>query len=315
MIGILSSNDMEGEYAEKLHYLFREVRSEFDKGMIVFTINNIDLRENFAVGTIISEERLRRDKIQLPEVIFNFSLQRDIEGIKARKALEEMDKIKLVNYINKFDQWMIMNIMSACKKTKKYLLPYYLYDKAERNFRPKDEIKYITMPSRGASLSRVIYAEPDPDTDIIRGTQYFKNGHICDYIDASMCQKRWLFIEVPDLILYNNNPVIIRVYVQKNTTKSWRLLTRRIYPQIKLEEELSYEVVDTAALNIIEELNKFLPSLGHGFIDFILSKEGKPFFLHLGGLDQYFFKQEQDVEVYKRFYKNILSLSRSIRTT
>jgi hypothetical protein len=306
---------MEEEYAERLHYQFRNLRSEFDENMIVFTINNIDLQNNVVTGILISENRLRRDEVPLPEVIFNFSLQTEDQGIKARKALEEMDNIKLVNYINKFDQWMTMDIMSACKRAKKYLLPYYIYNKAERNYRPEDDKKYITMPSRGASLSRVIYAEPERDTDIIRGTQYFKKGHICDYIDASMCQKRWLFLEVPELVLHNNNPVVLRIYVQKSTAKTWKILSRSIYPEIELEVELNYDAVDAAALNIIEELNKFLPSLGHCFIDFILSEEGEPFFLHISGLDQYFFKQEQNEEVYKKFYKNLLSLSRSIRAT
>jgi hypothetical protein len=306
---------MEEEYAEKLHQLFRDFKNEFDESMIVFTISNIDLKNKSVFGTLISEIKLRKGKAPLPSIIFNFSLQRDDQGIKARKALEEMPEVTFINYINKFDQWMIMDIISSSNKVKKYLLPYYIYDKSERNFRPEDDKKYITMPSRGASLDRVIFAEPDPDTDIIRGTQYFKKGHISDYIDASLCQQRWLFIEVPDLVLRNSNPVVVRIYMQKTTTKTWIVLDKNINPRIDEKEIPIQDGIEKVALSIIEEINKFLPSLGHCFIDFILSSKGKPYFLHLGGLDRYFLKQETEKHVYKKLYRNLLSLSRSYRAT
>lgn len=313
MIGILSSNEMEGEYAERLHYLFNSFRNESDESMIVFTINNIDLQNKVVSGTLISENKLRKARGPLPEIIFNFSLQKDDFGIKTRKALEELEEIKLINYINKFDQWMAMEILSASGKVKDYVLPYHIYNKAERNFRPDDHKKYITMPSRGASLSRVIYAEPDPHTDIVRGTQYFKKGHISDYIDASLCQQRWLFLEVPTLILKNNGPIVVRVFMQKSNPKNWATLGKSIYPQVELG--ISEKELNSAAVNIVEEMNKFMPSVGHCFIDFIISNEGKPFFLHVGGLDQYFLKEELSKEIYKKFYKNLLSLSRGYRTT
>lgn len=315
MIGILSSNEMEEEYAEKLHQLFREFRNEYDEAMIVFTISNIDLKRKVVVGTLISENKLRKTQVPMPSVIFNFSLQRDDKGIKTRKILEEMEEVTLVNYINKFDQWMIMDIINSSNSIKKYLLPYYIYNKSERNFRPEDDKKYITMPSRGASLSRIIFAEPDPDSDIVRGTQYFKKGHISDYIDASLCQQRWLFIEVPDLVLRNNNPVVVRIYLQKLTNKKWTVLDKSIRPEIDERGIFDQQETEAAALGITEEVNKFLPSLGHCFIDFIIGLEGKPYFLHLGGLDQYFLKQETKKHVYKKLYRNLLSLSRSYRAT
>ena len=319
MIGILSSNDMEEEYAKILHSLFRKYKSSFDEDMIIFTTSNINLQKRLVSGTLISQGKLRNVQVPLPNIIFNFSLQREGAGIKVRKALEEMEGLKLINFINKFDQWMIMEIISSNDKVANYALPYFIYDKSKRNYRPEDDKKYLIMPSRGSSLGRLIYAEPDPDpdSDIVRGSQYFKKGHICDYIDASLCQRRWLFIEVPDLVLSNNHPLICRIYMQKNSDNKWDLLKNVFYPDsnVKEVEYLNLKYAEKAARESIQEINNYLPSIGHCFIDIIFSQEGKGYFLHLGGLDRYFFKELLKGDIGKKFYKNMVSLSRYYRAT
>ena len=77
MIGILSSNDMEEEYAKILHSLFRKYKSSFDEDMIVFTTSNINLQKRLVSGTLISQGKLRNVQVPLPNIIFNFSLQRE----------------------------------------------------------------------------------------------------------------------------------------------------------------------------------------------------------------------------------------------
>ncbi|NLZ49951.1 MAG: hypothetical protein GX895_14450 [Clostridiales bacterium] len=319
MIGILSSNDMEEEYSKILHSLFKNYKSSYDEDIVVFTTLNINLQKMEVAGTLISQDKLHTVQVPLPSIIFNFSLQRESSGIKVRKALEEMEGVTLINYINKFDQWMIMDMISSNDKVKSYLLPYFIYDKAKRDYRPEEEKKYITMPSRGASLSRVIYAEPDPDpeSDIVRGSQYFKKGHITDYIDASLCQRKWLFIEIPDIVLHHNHPLVCRIYMQKSNYNRWDFLKRILYPDpnMKVPDNINLKHAENAAKDLINEINNFLPSIGHCFIDMIFSQEGKAYFLHLGGLDQYFFKVLLRDDISKKFYKNIISLSRYYRAT
>lgn len=313
MIGILCSNGMEEEYSRKLHYWIMEQRKEDDEQIVVFTIFNIDLENKAVKGSLLSGKTIKPAEVTLPSTIFNFSLQKDEEGIKIRKALEEMEGLELVNYINKFDQWMIMDMLSAFKSTRKHLLPYYIYDKMERNFKPEDEKSYVIMPSKGASLSRVIYAVPDPDSDKVTGSQYFRKGHICDYIDASLCQQRWLFIEIPELQINCNHPVVIRVYLQKLQPDKWSVLGRDIYLGKEPEDSSVLEQIDKIAVNAIFHINKFIPSVGHCFIDFMIDKDYKPYFLHIGGLDQYFFRQDRNPDFYRRFYRNLLKLARYYR--
>jgi hypothetical protein len=309
MIGILCSSDKEKKYIEQLHSIVMNFRDKRDESIIVFTILNIDFSNGTVNGSLISEENIKVIQCPLPKVIFNMALQRDKKSVKGRKLLEEMKDIKFFNVINRYDQWMIMDLLSSSNTTDKYVLPYRIYDKQKRDFRPDDDKSYITMPAKGTKLSRVIFAQAESGSDRIRGTQYFKKGHICDYIDASMCQKRWLFIEVPELMLRNNHPVVVRVHMQKVSNKEWRLIGSDVYPNTEFEDAETSSKVDKAALITIKHIGNYLPSLGYCFIDFIVSAEDKPYFLHFGGFTLDLFYKKDKEEFYNRFYKNLLRLA------
>jgi hypothetical protein len=309
MIGILCSKDKKKEYIEQLYHFVKEQKSKRDESIIVFAISDIDFNGRKVNGSIISEEVIKEAQLPLPPVIFNMALQRDNPSVKGRKILEEMRGIKVINPINRYDQWMIMELLSASKATKSYVLPYHIYDKKTREFRPEENKSYITMPSKGAKLSRVIYAEPEKDSDRVGGTQYFKKGHICDYIDASLCQKRWIFIEIPELIVQHNHPVIARVYLQKSSERMWRILGENVYPDMEFENSTVYEKLEKASLIAVKQINNYVTALGYCFMDFIIDTEGNPYFLHLGGITQQFFSNNENKDFYKDFYRNLLNLA------
>lgn len=308
MIGVLCSNNRERGHAEKLHSLYRKIKKQNDQQIIVFTISNIDFADRTVSGILISGEKNRSVKERIPSVIFNLSMQRDKGSIKKEKILAGMDGVTLINSINRFNQWMIMEILMSSRIISNYLLPFHIYNKKKRDFKPDDDKSYIAMPSRGSSLSRIIYAEPESETDRIQGSQYFKKGHICDYIDASLCQKRWIFMELPDILVFNNYPVVARVNLQKDHRGTWMILGKDIYPRAKGRGYAVTAKADEASLLVVNHINKFISSLGHCFIDFIIDNEGNPFFLHLGGFNHNFLYQQQDEDFYKNFLKNLLNL-------
>ena len=313
MIGILCSDGSEREYAQSFHLLHQKAGTKKDDAIIVFSISGIDFAEVVVTGSLISGKTIEISQVPLPSIIFNLSLQCDMTSMKARKRLEEMPEITLINDVNRYDQYMIMDILYSSKVNQKYLLPYYIYDKASRNFKPDDNQAYIAMPSRGSSISRVIHAIPVPKSDKITGTQYFKKGQICDYIDASLCQSRWIFIEVPSLISKYNHPLVVRNYVQKSSEKSWEVLGRCLYPQFELEDVEIVNRIDRASLTAINYINQFLPSLGISFIDYVIDTDGNPYFLHFSGFEQDFFEQKQGEGFFRNFYTNLLSLARSYK--
>lgn len=309
MIGILCSNFKERAYAQKLHTLYQKLKGQYDSPIIVFTISNINFNNKTVSGSLVSGEKISRANVPLPPVIFNLAHQRDKDGIRRQRYLAGIADVTLVNQINRFDQWMIMEMLSVSRTTAKNLLPYHIYNKNARDFSPDDDKSYIAMPSRGASLSRIIYARTDPKSDSITGTQYFKKGHICDYIDASLCQRRWIFMEVPDILTHNNRPVIIRTYLQRGASKAWMVIGRNIYPRLKLEDSGLLKKVDEASLVAIRHISNFIPTMGHCFFDCILGSDDNPYFLHLGGFDQNFLYQRQGEMSYKQFYRNILDFA------
>lgn len=71
--------------------------------------------------------------------------------------------------------------------------------------------------------------------------------------------------------------------------------------------------LENASLLLINYINHFLPSLGICFIDFMISSDGNPYFLHFNGFNEDFFEQKQQLDFLNRFYKNIIALSGSYR--
>jgi hypothetical protein len=310
MIGVLCGDKGEKKYAEKLHSIYMQSGHQSDNNIVVFTISNINLRDRTVKGRLVSAADIKLVKTALPAVILNISVQRSGRDIKKLRILTEIRDITIINEVNRFDQWMIMEIMASSEPTKNYVLPHYIYDKKSRNFKPDDNQDYIVMPSRGSSLSRVIFTKPDSDTGQIGGSQYFRKGHICDYIDASLCQRRWIFMEAPDMMIQHNLPVIIRAYVQRGSGGNWNVLGGNIYPRMQEGKEDLYRKIYKPSLEIITYISRFVPHLGFCHIDFVFDSEGNPYFLHFGGFDVHFvLNQNRSREFYNRFYTNLIRLS------
>jgi hypothetical protein len=309
MIGVLCSHKMNKGYAELLHSIYKKSPGQKSEKLIVFTISNIDITGRKVKGSLVTADKIKHINAPMPSVIFNMSIQRDREGIKKQRELTEVDGLTLINNVNRFDQSMIMEMLSSSRKASEYLLPFHVYNKAKRDFKPDDEKSYIAMPARGTSMSRIIYALPESNKDSVGGSQYFKKGHICDYIDASMCQKRWIFMELPDILDYNNYPIVLRAYLQRVDGDTWSVLGRSVHPGIEFPLNSFSQKLDEASLTIVNQVNKFMPSLGHCFIDFVISADLRLYVLHLGGLNHYFLNERQSEDFYSSFYKNMLDLS------
>jgi predicted ester cyclase len=309
MIGILCSSHTEEKLKEFFVSLVKRHGHKWDDSFVLFKISDMNLDNRIIEGSLISDDGIRCIQTQIPLVIFNMAVQKDIKSIRCRAALEDSNVVKVINPLNRYNQWMIMEILSSSPETKKLLLRYYLYDKKKRDFSPEDEKSYIIMPARGSSLQRVILAKPEAGSERVGGTQYFRKGHILDYIDASLCQKRWLFMEAPELIMHNNHPTIIRVYLQRFNNNTWEMLGKDIYPESQLNDidipEASYNTFLTAAMHITH----FIPNLGYCFMDFVVSPDKKPYFLHFGGFNQDFFHEDRNDDFHENFYKNIINLA------
>lgn len=309
MIGILCSNENEEVFSEKLYNLFKVIKKGNEDTIIVFTILNIDFLTKTVKGSLISGKVVKVATVPLPSVIFNFSLQLKSECIKARKLLEDMESVELVNNVNRFDQSMIMEILSASDTTIKYLLPYYINDKNIAEFKLDESKRYMEMPLKGTSISKVSYKKPEGASDKLIGNYYVEKDHIHGLINSALFNRRKILMEVPELVTNNDHPVIIRTYVQRNYGKSWIVLGRNVFPKYDFSKDITFEKINEVALNVISYINNYMPTLGECFVDLLLSNDGKAYFLHLGGLGETFFELEQNIDFYKIFYKNMIKLA------
>lgn len=309
MIGVLCTDDKQKRYSSYLHKIVTGNRKLNDTPVIVFSISNIDFRNRIVSGSIVSERNIRHAKVPLPPVIYNFSMQKEKRNIKRLRNLASLAQTVMVNDVNRFDQSMIMEILLSSRDTARYVLPFYIYDKVEKDFKPDDEKDYLVMPSRGSSISRVIFAEQNPQSGHVIGSQYFRKGHICDYIDASLCQRRWIFIEIPGILTYNRLPMVIRSYVQRGANGEWTILTKSLYPGVMYKNSEASKMVDEASIEIINTIGNYIPGIGINFIDFMLDDKNHPHFLHFGGFDYRLLYRRENKNFFEDFYRNMLYLA------
>ena len=153
MIGIICSEGKEKQYARQLHSLLQNISQEDDSSIIVFTISNIDFIKKTVSGSLITERKIKALATALPPTIFNLSLQRDKKSIKKLKLLVKFKGVKLINDVNRFDQRMVMEMLSSSGLTRRCCSCLYnVYDKEVRDFKPDDDRDYIVMPSKGSSF-------------------------------------------------------------------------------------------------------------------------------------------------------------------
>jgi len=310
MIGILCSNEKEEVLSQRLNKLFKILKKRNDDQLIVFTILNIDFLENTVTGSLISERVVKVSKVALPSVIFNLSVQLKTTCIKARKRLENMEKVKLVNNVNRFDQSMIMEILQAADKTSKHILPYYLYDKDIVEFKFEESKEYIEIPLKGTGEPKVIYRKSQSALDKLISTYYQGKNYIHVLLKAVLFHRQQIIIEVPKLANKVDLPIIIRTYVQKYYGKSWVVLGRCSLPEYEFNKDILFKGTDEVVLDAINHINNYMPSLGACFIDLLVGSDGENYFLRLGGIREDFFDINEDLDFYKKFYENLIKFKR-----
>ncbi|KPU43798.1 hypothetical protein OXPF_26580 [Oxobacter pfennigii] len=307
MIGILCSDTKAETYSSRLQRLFKSFIQNNDNSIVVFTIDDIDLIDRKVYGYILQKSGLKNTSTALPPVIFNFSLQHKKNSIAKMRFLTRMQDISIINNVNRFNQPMIKQILLSSGSTAKYILPFNIYDRDKRDYIPADDKSYVVIPEKGSSMSKVIYGGQRKDIEYEKGSRCFKNSYICDYIDAVMEQKRWVFMEIPEMMEYDNMPVSVRIHMQRGNKGRWTIIGSNIYPEGAGEAEIYTSDLDYAALKISDYIGRFMPEMGICFVDLILDAQGKAYFLHFGGFDESLFYIINKKKSAQKFYNNLLA--------
>lgn len=298
MIGILCNNsdmDFFKDFVEK------NVKNE---EVLIFNIQDLDYEKNNVKGILIKKDIIIYDYFKIPDIIFNFSIQYNRLNIKKLRNLVEDEKIKVFNSSNNVNQYMIYEILNSNEVFKSYLMSYRLIDKNTILLEASFIKNNIIIPVKGTKNFIYIeksgeYYEIYKENNIERVSKLgFKNS-----LNRVLKKKRFLVIDSPKLIK-NNQPFIIRIYLQSGKKQSLVIYEMPLFEKYNLSSNIT-QLVEALSIKMFEYIKKFLPNLFLIYFDFIFDLGENPYFLRMGGADISLFNEEIKNEI----YKNIIELS------
>lgn len=254
--------------------------------VIVFSMQNINLNDNTVYGSMISDGAVTTLTTALPSLVFNFAVQHSNSNIKKLKQLIEVENLTLINPANSFNQWSIMKMLTSNPKSKQYVLPFV--DIPNENAIPDIQKigNFIIKPQNGSDFKKIIYCRK---TDL--GFDLYNIGeitysHLFDIQSAIMPTIRkgkWILLSSPELISYNNKLLIIRNYMHRDCDGTWKVILKTTISQTEQIYKKAYEKIDAALLDMMNDISCFVPDLSFCSVDIVLSSDGTPYFLSLGG--------------------------------
>ncbi|QGU95874.1 hypothetical protein GOM49_12935 [Clostridium bovifaecis] len=301
MIGLLCTSGKEEKYSALFHSIFKSASRNKNEAIVIFTVNNIDFSNKTFKGSLISGESIKPINFKLPSVIFNLSIQHKPSDIKKIRTLFDMDDFTLVNEVNRFNQLMLMEMLSSSESLIKYVLPFTKYTGGTLYTLFKEPSSILIMPQKGSSFSKIIYLE-QLNSDIDSFIDDINNK-----VNFILPKNYSLALKSPKLLSYRNHIPIFRIYVQKGINGIWRLLTSTVNLKEADAPQSSLKELQTIALESINYISKFIPNLGNCFIDFVLATQGNPYFMHLGGWDHKLFSAKLDQSIQKEFCENLIN--------
>lgn len=307
MIGILCNEKSEKFIVQRLHELFRPLMKGEDMPIVVFTLQGVNLQQKMITGWIISSERPCAIRAKLPDIIFNLAVQYSRSEIKNIRGLMEIEDVSLMNITNRYNQWSIMKMLSSDNTVKKYVLPYA--DLSDTNYRKgiSDTENFIFKPLKGASSEKIVYGK---QSDSGFGQYGMNTKNLNDRHDIGKT-KKLLLLKTPELLTKNRQLCISRLFVQKILNNDWEVISRLSVPQNECAGDSTDNMMNKASIQIINSINRFIPDIFFGFVDFVIDMKGIPYFLNFGGWDKKILSRPQNMDIQVKICKNMLEYAQA----
>jgi hypothetical protein len=312
MIGILCNRRKKNQYTDAFHSLFKHYNLKNNVSITVFELSDIDVANRSISGNLISDESVKQVTLEIPKIIFNFSYQQKKADIKKLRSIHELDKVLLVNEVNQFNQWMIMEILSSSDIFKNYLLPYKVLDPSTSYNRRQKIDSFLLMPKNGSNFSKTILVKSKNSRfDVYQNDriQRVNNNIIHTMLNPNFSKKTWLSIDVPEIILEDNRPLVQRMYLQREAYGEWSILTGRFLHLKYKNHTVNIDNYYGILLATVKYISNFIPSLGNCFIDLVFDTRGNAYFLHFGGWDQDYIINNENIYMKNIFARNLLIYS------
>ncbi|QGS69212.1 hypothetical protein CV093_15495 [Oceanobacillus sp. 143] len=162
--GILYPSKDENLYVYLLQK-FKELSKFYDEEIILFTMEDLDLKKMTVKGTVISGSKLKQRLVAIPPFIYNITFHSKRLSINRMKQLRKLGICKTINPINTFNQTMILDILSSLPEIGPFIRSYSLFSPSslERYFEENDFI--LIIPENEISRSSIIHVSKSGNED------------------------------------------------------------------------------------------------------------------------------------------------------
>lgn len=270
MLGILSSTKKNETHLKFFSHILNTFNEYKNKSLFIFTMNDIDFSNKKIKGNLITKDGIEFSKISIPSITFNLT---DYSKRSSRKKVEQLALYSnIVNEANRFKQYMIMEMLSSNKQTHDFLLKYEIDIKKiiEKSFFIVDDKSYNY--SKIKKLSR---------------------------------KQEFVMFNKQDLLLSNNYPVIITLYVQRGIGGEWKVLPGTQKLENIKESDTLYKKINFAAIESTAWISCFIPSLSFSTVNFVLDNNLNPYLISLNGWDPKILRENSHNHTGIEFMKNL----------
>ncbi|QOR67632.1 hypothetical protein IM538_05685 [Cytobacillus suaedae] len=300
---------------EKLFFelvtLFQEISLLYNIDIILFPIEGVNLENQTVSGTIISSTKIEKGVSSIPSFVYNVTNHAHPKSIKIMRKIRNLDKVTIINPINRFNQGILFDMLSSLITKEKFLLHYDV-------FSPKTLLDFIDrykgciiIPEKGKIKDSVFWVHSksgNTNTYLISSTDY---SYECtpDKIFATVKEKinlkKYIILQPIDAINWMNTPLEIRVYLQRNKDGEWTVtemvgksefLAKKsqnkhiaenlqwTLGELEIEHpESTIKELTELSLSCCSLLDYYIPNLGTCTLDFILDQERRPYLLFVKG--------------------------------
>jgi len=316
----------------KMLKIFSTISKEHKINIICFRIGDVNIENDCVKGIFISNNDVKDTISKLPPLMYNighYTLQSNMKKIKHLRASQ---KINLINPINRFNQYVIFDIILALYKEKTVLLDYVIFTEANLySFLEKYNSVYLFFEKTNDKRKAIIIQRKEKGYDVYIGVNkiFIKNG-LYEYILKAVQNKKTFIMKAPNTININNIPLETRVYVQKGKYGYWEvtemLAKCQWFYEDSIYKDASYSLNEVLrmlipsksaeiqhklkedALKISSYLEYYLNNIGSCVLDFIITQEGYNYLIYCGGWeDKDFLLKLESQDSWKQYFENTIS--------
>jgi len=274
--------------------------------VVIFPISEMDVENNIIKGILVENGEVQTEALtHIPKIIYNLASHTKPASIRKIKLLQKLATVQIVNPVNRFRQMHVLEMVSSLPGGGNFLPRFSLFNPKNLEKMTSDSRYVLLLPDRSSADFQLITAERLRDNDWVISEENRKvlsdGENLYTDLQKKIGAKTAYLVDGRHCIHFENEPVTIRVYAQKNDRHHWDIVNMIAKTSASFafyntgshfdratgndEGETGRKMVE-CALTCITYLGHFIPHLGTAYLDFYLDRDGSPYLYFFGGAEQ-----------------------------